>query len=151
MDDEKEDLVDHIQGVLGYLPENTRHILRILAHPQVIEYTQEYFGKLDNKTRCLRYDPPWSCVRESEARYENIKHGWTGAPGPDGGTQDLWCPNCRTDDSMESRAEAIAEALRDESLSEEETARLNSEALHILERQMEEEDEPKDNSSSRAT
>lgn len=141
MDDEKEDLVDHIQGILGHLPENTRYILKVLAHPQIIEYTQEYFGKLDNKTRCLRYDPPWSCVREAEARYENVKYGWTAAPGTDGGTQDLWCANCRTGESVESRAEAIAEALRDERLSEEETALLNAEALHILESQMEVEDD----------
>lgn len=144
MDEDKEDLVDHIQGILGHLPPDTRLILRALAHPAIIEYTQAYFGQLDNKTRCLRYAEPWSCVKEAEARYENVKYGWGGAPGTHG-THELWCENCRPRESVEGRVEAIAEALRDERLSEEEIALLNAEALQILENVLED-DEPKDNS-----
>lgn len=139
MDEDKEDLVDHIQGILGHLPPDTRLILQALAHPAIIEHTQAYFGKLDNTTRCLRYAEPWSCVQEAEAKYESIMHGWSAAAGTYG--KEMWCDNCKPSEGLEGQAEAIAEALRDETLSEEETAILNAEALHILETQMEEKDE----------
>lgn len=89
---EKETLLRKVEELIGFIPAETRALLKILAHPDVISDTKEYFNAMDENTRCRIYESPWSCARESEARYENIKFGWTGAPM---GFDESWCEPCR--------------------------------------------------------
>lgn len=89
--DAKEDLIESIQEVLGRLPAETRLLIKILAHPDVIAYTNRYFSVLDPRTMCLTYEAPWNCVKEAEARYQTIHEGWLGGIGID----TSWCENCR--------------------------------------------------------
>jgi hypothetical protein len=90
----KEELLDHIQMVTGGLPSNARYILKVLAHPDLIEHTRRYFSEMDDEARCQNYEAPWSCAREAEALYKNIKYGWLG--GASGiGFDESWCEPCR--------------------------------------------------------
>ena len=93
--DEKEELIDNIQAVNGgRLPSNVRNVLSIIVHPDVIESTKDYIRVHDVNTRCLNYEYPWSCIREAEAKYKNIKYGWlAGSSGI--GYDESWCENCR--------------------------------------------------------
>lgn len=92
--EDKEDLIDRITELVGSEPMGVRPMLRILAHPALVSYTVRYFQSLDESSKCLKYEPPWSCAREAEARYENIKYGWLG--GINGvGFDESWCENCR--------------------------------------------------------
>lgn len=94
MEDEKEELLDRLQELTGAPVPNVRYLLRVLSHPDVIKYTRHYFDSLDESTRCQKYEAPWSCAREAEARYENIKYGWLGA-GNGVGYSEWWCEPCR--------------------------------------------------------
>ena len=91
---EKEKLVEKITEVAGYEPPGVRVLLRVLAHPAIIEDTIRYFEELDPNSRCLNYEAPWNCAKEAEAKYENIKYGWLGA-GHGIGYDEWWCENCR--------------------------------------------------------
>lgn len=94
--DEKEELLEEIQATLGFLPGNTGYLLHVLTLPEVIDSTKRYVKAMDKASRCLNYQAPWNCAREAEARYENIKHGWLGAPSGSGvGLAEWWCENCR--------------------------------------------------------
>lgn len=92
--DEKEELIEAIQAVFGVIPPNAREVLKVIGHPDVIEATKRYIHAIDTASRCQNYEPPWSCGKEAEARYENIKYGWLG--GTAGvGLGDWWCEPCR--------------------------------------------------------
>ncbi len=94
MFDEKEELIERIEEAIGYLPDNTRLILKALSHPNVINAAKHYINVNDEAGRCLKYQYPWSCAKEAEAMYENIKFGWLG--GVNGvGYDDNWCEPCR--------------------------------------------------------
>lgn len=129
-DDPKEALLDQMLAIAGRLPAETRYILKLLTHPEIVEHAQIYFNQFNYDKRCLRYSPPWSCRLESEAKYENIIYGWTGAPG--GKTQDSWCENCKKPTLLEDDYDRSEDEERDLALSEEEVARQNKEALDIL-------------------
>lgn len=91
---EKEDLLDRINALVGRDIPEARLVLKLLAHPDVIEQTNRYFSVLDPTTMCLNYTAPWNCAREADARYENMQHGWIG--GANGvGYSEWWCDNCR--------------------------------------------------------
>lgn len=92
--DLKEDLLDRIATIVGFEPPGARHLLRVLAHPDVIDLTKEYFESMDKNSMCLTYEYPWNCAREAEARYENIQFGWLGG-GSGVGYSEWWCDNCR--------------------------------------------------------
>lgn len=90
---EKEDLIDRAKSIAGTEPVGIRQLLALLAHPDMIEHTIKFFVAQDEKHRCLVYSYPWSCIREADARYTNLKFGFLGA-GP--GTVDPgWCENCQ--------------------------------------------------------
>lgn len=90
--DEKEELISTIQELVGYLPLNTRDVLNILVHPEIIDVTKSFVKAMDKAGRCQKYIAPWSCAKEAEARYENIKYGWLAA----GDLQyEWWCEPCR--------------------------------------------------------
>lgn len=91
---EKEDLIDRVDIIVGAPPPGLRYILTILAHPDVIEYTKRYIAAMDVASHCTNYTYPWSCIREAEARYKNIKYGWLGGAGGIG-LDESWCENCR--------------------------------------------------------
>ena len=129
-EDPKEALLEQMLAVAGRLPAETRYILKLLTHPEIVEHAQVYFSQFNYDTRCTRYSPPWSCRLESEAKYENIFHGWTGVEG--GRTQDSWCDNCKKPTLLEDDYEGSEEQARDIALSEEEIARQNKQALEIL-------------------
>ena len=95
MNDDKEELVEHMQDIVGQVPENVRLVIKLLSHPDLIKFTKRYFNSIDKAGRCRNYEPPWSCAREAEAKYENLKFGWLG--GLDGvGYSDHWCEPCRS-------------------------------------------------------
>jgi hypothetical protein len=123
-------LLEQMLAVAGRLPADTRYILKLMTHPDIVEHAQVYFNKFNYDTRCLRYSPPWSCRLESEAKYENIIHGWTGVEG--GRTQDSWCVNCQKPSLLEDDYEGSEDEARDIALSEVEIARENKAALDIL-------------------
>lgn len=92
--EDKEDLIDRITELVGGEPAGIRPMLRALAHPQLVQHTVRYFQSMDESSKCLKYEPPWTCAREAEARYENVQYGWLG--GVNGvGFDDSWCENCR--------------------------------------------------------
>lgn len=130
-DDPKEDLLEQMLAVAGRLPAETRYILKLLTHPDIVEHAQVYFNQFNYDKRCLRYAPPWSCRLESEAKFENIVFGWGGAPEGNG-THNSWCDNCKKPTLLEDDYEGSEEQARDIALSEEEEARRNKEALDIL-------------------
>jgi hypothetical protein len=91
--DEKEDLIDAMSSILGLTPQNTRLILNVLVHPDIIEETKAYIRANDFASLCEKFQAPWDCAKEAEAKFENQKHGWLGA-----GTSmefDWWCEPCR--------------------------------------------------------
>lgn len=90
--EEKLDLITKLQEIYGRIPVGTTEILNMIAHPQVIEFTKRYISAKDFSSRCTNYQAPWSCIREAEAKYENIKYGWLGAGA---GYSEWWCENCR--------------------------------------------------------
>ena len=93
---EKEELVEQVQEVLGYLPVGTRLVISALVRPDVIEATKRYIKEMDEASKCTHHKAPWNCAKEAEAMYENIKFGWLGAPSGSGvGFADWWCENCR--------------------------------------------------------
>lgn len=91
--DDKETLIERVKELVGYEPPGIRVLLRVLAHPVLVQHTRRYFDALDGSMKCLFYEPPWSCAKEAEARYENIKYGWLG--GVNGSLVDTWCDNCK--------------------------------------------------------
>lgn len=90
----REDLIDEVRAHRGVEPGGIRHILDLLAHPDIIQETIKYFQGLDKSQQCLLYDAPWNCAREAEAKYENIRYGWTGGAGGIG-FDASWCDPCR--------------------------------------------------------
>lgn len=91
---EKEDLIEQMTRIVGHVPIGTRDLLNVLIHPDLIEYTKKYINAQDEGGRCLFYEYPWSCAKEAEANYKNIKYGWLG--GASGiGFDETWCDNCR--------------------------------------------------------
>lgn len=90
--EEKEELIDLIMSITGSLPPQTRYILRVLSHPEVVAHARAYFNSVDTTSRCTRYEAPWSCAQEAEARFENVKYGWLGSGGV---VDEWWCENCR--------------------------------------------------------
>lgn len=92
--EQKEDLIDRMKEIVGYEPPDVRPLIRLLAHPDMIEYTTAYFNSFDKESMCLNYEAPWNCAREAEALYENIKFGWLGGAGGIG-YSDAWCEPCR--------------------------------------------------------
>jgi hypothetical protein len=95
VDDEKEELIDQIQSVMGYSPIRLRELLNVLTQPGVIEFTKRYVSAMDTASQCQKYKAPWSCAKEAEAHYKNIKYGWLGAPGSGVGFNESWCEPCR--------------------------------------------------------
>lgn len=93
--DEKEELLEHMRSILGHIPGNTNFLLKVLVHPDVIEHTKAYVRKMDVGSQCTQYAYPWSCIKEAEAHYENIKFGWLAGSGSGVGLNDSWCENCR--------------------------------------------------------
>lgn len=91
---EKEELVSNLLEVFGTIPPLTREVLSMLTHPDVIEQTKLYISEHDVAGRCTKYESPWSCAKEAEALYENIKFGWLGA-GNGVGYSEWWCEPCR--------------------------------------------------------
>jgi len=90
----REDLIDEVRMTRGIEPPGIRLVLEALAHPELIAETIKYFQGLDKSQMCLLYDAPWNCAREAEAKYENIKYGWTGGAGGIG-FDESWCEPCR--------------------------------------------------------
>ena len=93
MQDEKDELLDKLCEVTGFEPIGARRFLDLLVQPDLIEYTKRFVVSRDEASRCQHYRAPWSCIKEADARYENIKFGWLGA-GP-GNYSEWWCNNCR--------------------------------------------------------
>lgn len=89
-----EEILERIVEVTGTTMPGVKGILRLLAHPDVIEHTKRYFDIADVASRCQKYQDPWNCAREAEAQYENIKYGWLGAANGVGYSE-WWCENCR--------------------------------------------------------
>lgn len=95
---DREDLIERVGEVTGVMPTQLRKILKMLSHPDVIVYTRKYFGSMDLRTKCERFEPPWSCVKDEDARYETIWDGWLtqeNEPGPDPQLAKNWCEPCR--------------------------------------------------------
>lgn len=91
---DKEELIKHLQEVHGKLPADTRQVIAMLSHPMVAPLMRRYLISLDANFKCARFESPWSCSMEANARYENIKFGWAG--GASGiGLDESWCGNCR--------------------------------------------------------
>lgn len=91
---EKEDFLSEIQRVAGgKLPANARYFLKLLAHPDLITHTVQFFTGFDVDLMCLKYEAPWSCVHETEAQFENVTSGWLGAGRGQLITE--WCENCK--------------------------------------------------------
>jgi hypothetical protein len=91
---DKEDLIELMQTVVGRDIPGVREVIKLLSHPAVIEETNRYFSVLNPATMCLNYQAPWNCAREGDARYENMQFGWVG--GANGiGYSEWWCENCR--------------------------------------------------------
>lgn len=90
---EKEDLIEEIESILGLIPANTRLLLNLLVQPSLVDYTRRYIRAADKSFLCKKYEAPWSCLKEAEAKFENVKFGWLGA----GGEFELdWiCESCR--------------------------------------------------------
>lgn len=91
---EKDELVAKIKETLGVLPGNTLYLLNVLVHEDLIEYTKDYIRTKDVASRCTEFKEPWSCAKEAEAMYENIKFGWLGG-AQNMGVSEWWCDNCR--------------------------------------------------------
>lgn len=91
---EKEEVIKKIETILGRVPDNTRTILNVLVHPDVINTTKRYIHVHDRSDLCQRYAAPWSCVREAEARFENLRLGWLGAAS-DVLDEIEWCEPCK--------------------------------------------------------
>jgi hypothetical protein len=91
---QKEELIEGIKELVGHEPLGVRVLLRVLAHPDLVQHTRRYFDELDQSTKCRIYEAPWCCAREAEAKYENIKYGWTGAVGGIS-FDEFWCEPCR--------------------------------------------------------
>lgn len=94
MSKEKDELLDQIAEITGRTLPSVAFFLKVLTHPEVIEYTKRYISSLDLENRCQNYEAPWSCAREAEARYENIRYGWLGG-GSGVGYSEWWCEPCR--------------------------------------------------------
>lgn len=90
----KDALVHGVTELLGHDIPNLRWVLRALSHPDLIEHTKKYFNAMDKASMCTKYETPWSCAKEAEAKYENIKYGWLGA-GSGVGFSEWWCDNCK--------------------------------------------------------
>lgn len=94
MSTEKNRLVAKVNSVFGRVPDELRTVIKMLSHPDVIKETITYFNAEDPDLRCRKYESPWNCILEVEARYENVTFGWVG--GASGvGYYDGWCENCR--------------------------------------------------------
>ena len=93
--EEKEEVIAKVKEALGYEPTNLLGILKALSHPQVIQDTLRYLNLVDVENRCQKYEAPWNCAREAEAKYENIKYGWLGA-GYGIGFAEWWCDPCKS-------------------------------------------------------
>lgn len=91
---QKDELIDGVKELVGHEPPGIRVLLRVLAHPDLVQHTRRYFEAHDRSTKCLTYEAPWSCAREAEANYENIKYGWLGGAGGIG-FDESWCEPCR--------------------------------------------------------
>lgn len=92
--DEKDKLIKEIQILTGREYASTRTLLKILVHPNVIEYTKRYISSMDEAARCRKFIAPWSCSKEAEAKYENLQFGWLGSSGGLG-FDETWCEPCR--------------------------------------------------------
>jgi hypothetical protein len=92
--DEKSELIERIKEVLGVLPGNTSYILNVLVREDVIDATKAFIHIKDEGSRCEKFPAPWSCAKEAEAMYENIKYGWLGAAHGIGYSE-WWCEPCR--------------------------------------------------------
>lgn len=90
----KQELIDGVTELVGYEPLGIRVLLRVLAHPDLVQHTRRYFDDLDQAAKCQMYEPPWSCAKEAEAKYENIQYGWLGGAGGVG-FDESWCEPCR--------------------------------------------------------
>ena len=89
----KEDLVDQATSILGHEPAGIRSMLKLLSHPSIIGNVRRYLEALDaDAIRCLHYEAPWNCIREADAKYQNMQYGYVG--GPMVGVDDSWCESC---------------------------------------------------------
>jgi hypothetical protein len=95
LQDEKDELLEQLREVTGFEPIGARRFLDLLAQPDLIEYTKRFIHSRDEASRCTNYKAPWSCIKESDARYENIKYGWLGGVNTGAGISEWWCENCR--------------------------------------------------------
>lgn len=89
-----EDLIDAIEGVVGVVPNDTRRILRLLIHDDVIDATRLYLDEVGNSNACLVYDPPWDCIKESDEKYETLHYGMMPGLRHDYAWDDQWCERC---------------------------------------------------------
>lgn len=112
---EKEELIDEMQAAFPRIPQSTREVLSMIVDPKVIEHTKRYIESMDANSKCLMYEAPWSCAKEAEARYENIRYGWLAA-GNGVGYSEWWCENCRRKiiSGSSSDSEAREEELENE-------------------------------------
>lgn len=93
----REELLDKMIEATGRNLSEYRAVLKLLAHPDIIKSSLAYLQAMDFGSRCRRYEAPWSCIRDAEASYENLREG--GLAGASSflnhGMDSWWCENCR--------------------------------------------------------
>lgn len=93
--DEKEELLDAIRSVFGFVPPGTRMVLRCLTHRHVVGFAQAYLHKYGRCGRCANYPPGWSCAQESASNAELYVDPVMGLPfNADISLDERWCENC---------------------------------------------------------
>lgn len=83
-----------LESVFGRTPPGLSQLLDALVKPDVINATASYLYAHDVNRACRLYEAPWDCLKESEARWENVReHNQITS----GGMMefDYWCENCR--------------------------------------------------------
>lgn len=97
---DREDLIDEVKATFGAEPANLRRVLAALSHPEVLQFTKQFFESLGDTHTCLHYDAPWNCATVTESNYESMI---VEAGGPGSTTIfDQWCVPCR-DRAMNKR------------------------------------------------
>ena len=96
--EDKEDLIDAIKAVTGKEPPGIRHILNLLAQPDIIDMTVGYFdGAKGSGHTCQIFSEPWDCIMQDEAMNETIRSNEWLEDGTPIGTllHEEWCDPCR--------------------------------------------------------
>lgn len=94
--EEKEDLIDKIKEISGVEPPGVRHLLNLLAQPDVLDMTIGFFdGAKSMKHTCQIFADPWDCILEDEAKNDTIRGiGWM-EDVPLEALREEWCEPCR--------------------------------------------------------